>query len=130
MSNKLGSLGLNGNKLKWIIGIHGNWKKIKILGAVLELPAKQHCQSSPFTSKLGQIGQIAGSSKRAPKRAPRILIFYIAMDADNSFYVKFIANYAPTFFGYIISVLAMVITIGTLGFENLFTALLFCPINF
>jgi hypothetical protein len=33
-------------------------KKIKILGAVLELPAKQHCQSSPFTSKLGQIGQI------------------------------------------------------------------------
>ena len=31
-------------------------EKIKILGAVLELPAKQHCQSSPFTSKLGQIG--------------------------------------------------------------------------
>ena len=25
------------------------------------------------------------------------------MGADNSFYVKFIANYAPTFFGYIIS---------------------------
>ena len=24
-------------------------EKIKILGAVLELPAKQHCQSSPFT---------------------------------------------------------------------------------
>jgi hypothetical protein len=37
-----------------------------------------------------------------------ILIFSIAMDADNSFYVKFIATYAPTFFGYIISVLAMV----------------------
>jgi hypothetical protein len=30
------------------------------------------------------------------------------MDADNSFYVKFIATYAPTFFGYVISVLAMV----------------------
>ena len=44
-------------------------KKIKILGAVLELPAKQHCQSSPFTSKFGQIGQIgtAGSSKTAPQ---------------------------------------------------------------
>jgi hypothetical protein len=41
------------------------------------------------------------------KRAPRILIFSIAMDADNSFYVKFIATYAPTFFGYIISVLAI-----------------------
>ena len=36
-----------------------------------------------------------------------ILIFSIAMDADNSFYLKFIANEAPTFFGYIISVLAM-----------------------
>ena len=24
-------------ELKWIIGTHGNWKKIKILGAVLEL---------------------------------------------------------------------------------------------
>ena len=33
-------------------------EKIKILGAVLEPSAKQHCQSSPFTSKLGQIGQI------------------------------------------------------------------------
>ena len=31
-------------------------EKMKILGAVLELPSKQHCQSSPFTSKLGQIG--------------------------------------------------------------------------
>ena len=36
-------------------------EKIKILEAVLELPAKQHCQSSPFTSKLGQIGQIGSA---------------------------------------------------------------------
>ena len=41
--------------------------------------------------------------------APRILIFSIAMDADNSFYVKIIATYDPTFLGYIISVLAMVV---------------------
>ena len=40
--------------------------------------------------------------------APRILISLIAMDANNSFYVKSIATYAPTFFGYIISVLANV----------------------
>ena len=40
--------------------------------------------------------------------ASRILIFSIAMDADNSFDVKFIATEAPTFFGYIISVLDMV----------------------
>ena len=69
-------------------------KKIKILGAVVELPAKQHCQSSPFTSKFGSAIYLDGSSKTAP----RILIFSIAMDADNSFYVKFIATYAPTFF--------------------------------
>ena len=48
---------------------------------------------------------LAGSSKRAP----RILIFSIAMGAVNSFYVKSIATYAPTFFGYIISVLALVL---------------------
>ena len=35
--------------------------KMKILGALLELPAKQLCQSSPFTSKLGQIGQIGSA---------------------------------------------------------------------
>ena len=28
-------------RLKWIIGANGNWKKIKILEAVLELPARQ-----------------------------------------------------------------------------------------
>ena len=36
-------------------------EKMEILGAVLELLAKQHCQSSPFTSKLGQIGQIGSA---------------------------------------------------------------------
>ena len=77
-------------------------EKIKILGALLELPAEQHCQSSPFTSKLGKIGQnwqccLAGSSKRAP----RILIFSIAIGADYSFYVKSIATCDPTFLVYI-----------------------------
>ena len=40
--------------------------------------------------------------------ATRILIFLIAMGANNSFYVKSIATYASTFFGYIILVLAIV----------------------
>ena len=60
-------------------------KKIKILGAVLELPAKQHCQFSLFTAKManGLNWQccLAGSSKTAPT----ILIFSIAMGADYSF---------------------------------------------
>ena len=66
---------------------------------------------------------------RSSKTAPRILIFSIAMDADNSFYVKFIATEAPTFFGYIVSVLAMVIYKGSrmsnwkkyMGFRKNFT---------
>ena len=40
--------------------------------------------------------------------APGILIFSIAMGADHSFFVKFIAIRAPTFYGYIISVLVSV----------------------
>ena len=34
---------------------------MKVLGAALDLPAKQHCQPSPFTSKLGLIGQIGSA---------------------------------------------------------------------
>ena len=83
-------------EIKWIIGIHGNWKKIKILGALFEL------NSTANPAHLPQ------NRAKLAKTAPRILIFSIAMDADNSFYVKFIATEAPTFFGYIISVLASV----------------------
>ena len=49
---------------------------------------------------------LAGSSKRAP----RVLIFSIAMGAEYLSYVKSIATFALTFFGYIISVLASVPT--------------------
>ena len=37
------------------------------------------------------------------------------MDADNSVYVKSIATYAPTFFGYIISVLASVVNVNSMN---------------
>ena len=78
---------------------------MKILGAVLELPAKQQRQYSPFTSKLGQIGQIGCAD--SSKTAPRIFIFSIAMDADYSFFAKSISTYALTFLGYNDSVLAI-----------------------
>ena len=45
--------------------------------------------------------------------APRILIFSIVLVAEYLSYVKSIATYAPTFFGYIISVLASVCSIST-----------------
>ena len=64
-------------------------EKIKILGAVLELPAKQHCQFSPFGPIFEVNGLdwhccLAGSSKTAP----RILIFSNAIGADYSYEVK------------------------------------------
>ena len=53
-------------------------EKIKILGTFLELPAKQHCQSRPFTSKLGQIGQIGSAVYLvAPKRLPGFWFFQL-----------------------------------------------------
>ena len=74
-------------------------EKIKIVGAVLELPAKLHCQSSPFTSEFGPNGLnwqccLAGSSKTAP----RILIFSIAIGANYSYEVKNSEIWAPAFF--------------------------------
>jgi hypothetical protein len=51
--NFLGRLGSNGFQLLAKEGLAPMAiEKIKILGAVLELPAKQHCQFSPFGSFL------------------------------------------------------------------------------
>ena len=65
--------------------------KIKILGAVLELPAKQHCQSSP--NGLNWQCFLAGSSKTAP-----MILVSIAMGADYLFEAKNIEIWVPTFF--------------------------------
>ena len=73
-------------------------EKIKILGAVLELPAKQHCQFSLSTKKMGQMGWIGSAVWLvAPKTAPRILIFSMAMDADYTFELISIKTCAPQF---------------------------------
>ena len=73
-------------------------EKNKILGAVLELPAKQHCQFSPFGPTFEVNGldwqcYFAGSSKTAPW----ILIFSIAIGAYYSFNVKSGFSIAPAF---------------------------------
>ena len=64
-----------------------------------QLPAEQHCQFGPILRYMAGLDWqccLAGSSKTAPR------IFSIAMGADYSFYVKFIATYVPTFLGIII----------------------------
>ena len=75
------------------------FEKIKILGAVLELPVKKHCQFCPFGSSSEINGLdwqwcLAGSSKTAPE----IFIFSIAIDADYSYEVKNSDIWAPAFF--------------------------------
>ena len=73
-------------------------EKIKILGAVLELPAKKHCQFSPFGPIFEVNGLdwqccLAGSSQRAP----RTLSFSIAMGAECLSYLKSIETHARAF---------------------------------
>ena len=95
-------------------------EKIKIPGAVLEHPSKQHCwygQFGPILRWMGWIGRfpdwrccLAGNSKTAP----RIFICSIVLGAEYLSYVKFIATFALTLFGYIISVLASVVDLELL----------------
>ena len=66
-------------------------EKIKILGAILELPPKQHCQFNPFCpffeiNGLNWQCYLTDSSKTAPT----ILIFSIAIGADYSFELIYI----------------------------------------
>ena len=75
---------------------------MKILGAVLELPAKQHCQFGKWA------GLAMLFSYGSSKTAPRIFIFSIVLGAEYLSCVKLITIYAQTFFGYIISVFASV----------------------
>jgi len=64
-------------------------EKIKILVAILELPAKQHCQFSP----VGPVFEVNGLDWQcylggSSKTAHRILIFSIALGANYSYKVK------------------------------------------
>ena len=84
-------------------------KKIKMLGAVLEQLAKKALLIWPIWDSF-EVNWLdwqccfAGSFKMAP----RILIFSIVQGAEYLSYVKSIATFALTFFGYIISVFASV----------------------
>ena len=71
-------------------------EKIKILGAVLELPAPIHpIYLKPGPNWPNRQCCLAGSSETAP----RIFIFSIAMGVEYLSYVKSIATFALTFFG-------------------------------
>ena len=65
-------------------------EKIKILGAVLELPAKQHCQFSPF----GPVFEVNGLDWQCYLAASS----KTAIGADYSYEMKNSAIWAPAFF--------------------------------
>ena len=92
MSIKFVRVGLNGNKANEKLKPMAN-ETIKIVGAVLEQTAKQHCQFSLFTTKSGQMTNLWPTD-------PRILISSMAMDANYSFELIFIETYAPQFIGH------------------------------
>ena len=71
-------------------------EKIKILGAVLELPAKQHCQFSLFTSKMGKWAELAVVFSWQLQD----FNLSIAMGADYSFELISIETYASQFIGH------------------------------
>ena len=90
----------NENKLKWIIGTHGNWKNQNPVGH-FGATSKTALPIQPIHQENGPNGLywqccLAGSSKTAP----RILIFSIAMGADYSFEHFSIETYAPQFIGH------------------------------
>ena len=77
------------------------FEKIKILGAVLELTAKQHWQISPF-GPLFEVNELDWQCYLAvsSKTVPRILILSIAIGADYSFDIKSGSCITPAFFLY------------------------------
>ena len=79
--NFLGGIGSNGFYIKWIFGTQDSQKKI--MEAVLELLAKQHCPILPIYQEIGQ---------KWAELATRILIFSTAMGAKPSFYMKFVVT--------------------------------------
>ena len=108
MHEKCGHSMDNRNKLKWIIGTHGNWKN-QNPGGRFGATSQTARPIWPIHHKNGPNGLnwqccLAGSSKTAP----RILIFSTAMDADYSFELISIAHWVPAFFMHNNSVLARV----------------------
>ena len=101
---KCGGKSSNGFHIRWILGTHGNWKN--------QNPGS-HFGATSYTALpvwpsfevngLNYMWFLAGSSKMAPW----ILIFLIVLGAE---YLSFVKSIALTLFGYIISVLASVLT--------------------
>ena len=84
-------------------------EKIKILGAVLELPAKQHFQFNQIKKNgLNWLCCLACSSQRAP----RILIFSIVLGAENLSNVKSVETHARAFLPLNISAISSVRTLS------------------
>ena len=102
-TKKLGGLGLNGIKLKWIIGTHGNWRN-QNPGVCFLATSSTLLPIQP----MGQIGSGVYCLACSSKTDTRILVFSIVLGTRYLSYLKSIATFTLTFYEYIISVLACV----------------------
>ena len=95
-------MGLNGFQIRH--SAPRTIEKMKILEAVLELPAKQHCRPVFVVNGQDWLCCLAGSSKKAP----RIFIFSIVLGAEYLSYVKSIEIHARAFLPLNISAISSV----------------------
>ena len=98
---KIGVLGLNGNKLKWRFGTHDNWK-IKFLGAIrvcLSYQLNSTTNSAHLVNGLDWRGYLA--SKKLQNCA-QDFDFLISMGADYAFELISIKTLARHFLDIII----------------------------
>ena len=73
-------------------------ERIKILGAILELPAKQQCQFNPFGPFLQYMGWIFSAIWQVQK-GPQDFDFFNSMGANYSLELNSSETYSPKFFG-------------------------------
>ena len=100
MSNKLGHSMDNGNKLKWIIGTHGNWEKIQILGSYQLNNTANSTYSLRKWAKWAELAVLfSWQLQNGPRNFYFILFFSIAMGADYSFRLISIVHWVPQFIG-------------------------------
>ena len=83
-------------------------EKIKILGAFWELPAKQHCQSSPFSPKVGCIG--CAIQQATSKGLPGFFFRFNILILIHFFKYKTIETHARAFMRLNISAVGSVIS--------------------
>jgi hypothetical protein len=94
--NFFGGIGSNGFYIKWIFGTQDNWK-IKILGTVLAWSYQLNSTANlaHLPRNRAKWAELALLFSWYLQNGPQDFDFSTAIGAKPSFYMKFIATYAP-----------------------------------